>query len=117
MCSSDLWKENGWIKSDPNGWFEWYIHYYLGRRLGQEDIWQINRWRSFVARHMGQIQASCKVGDHQCHTRQRQGLLQWAWDSDTSFTEEQQLKNHKALGIANASNEALSPISRRIADW
>jgi hypothetical protein len=112
-----VWKENGWIKTDANGWFEWYIHYYLGRRLGAEDTWQINRWRSFVARHMGQVQASCKVGDHKCHTRQRQGLLQWAWDSDTPFTEEQQNKNLKALGVAAASLEALSPAGIIISGW
>jgi hypothetical protein len=38
------WKEKGWIKTDPLGFWEWGIHYYLGRRLGQEDDWQIGRW-------------------------------------------------------------------------
>lgn len=87
------WKENGWIKTDKNGWFEWYCHYFLGRRLGEEDEWQIKRWRSFVARHSAQVQSKCKKGDKSCHTKQRQGLLQWAWDSDTSFSEVQQKKN------------------------
>lgn len=93
------WKENGWIKTDPNGWFEWYCHYYLGRRLGEEDKWQINRWRSFVARHMGQIKANCTLTDKDCRPVQRQGLLQWAWDSSKVFTEKQQQANLKKLGI------------------
>lgn len=92
-----VWKENGWIKTDPNGWFGWYILYFLGRRLGEEDEWQIKRWRSFVARHNAQVQAKCKVGDRNCHTKQRQGLLQWAWDSDTAFTQAQQARNLKRI--------------------
>lgn len=94
------WKENGWIKTDPNGWLEWYCHYYLGRRLGEEDKWQINRWRSFVARHMGQIKANCTLTDKDCRPVQRQGLLQWAWDSSKEFTEKQQRANLKKLGVS-----------------
>ena len=94
------WKENGWIKTDKNGWFEWYIHYYLGRRLGEEDDWQIGRWRSFVARHMGQIKANCDLKDDKCRPVQRQGLLQWGWDSEKLFTEAQQKKNLQKLGVS-----------------
>mgnify|MGYP005848074135 CR=1 FL=1 len=92
-----VWKENGWIKTDKNGWFAWYIAYFLGRRLGKEDDWQIGRWKSFVARHMGQVKASCKLSDDQCHTKQRQGLLQWAWDSHTEFNDAQKEKNLKRM--------------------
>jgi hypothetical protein len=89
-----VWKQNGWIKTDKEGWFGWYCRYfYQGRRLGSEDEWQVKRWRSFVARHNAQVQAHCKKGDKACHTKQRQGLLQWAWDSNTPFNEEQ-LKNN-----------------------
>lgn len=93
------WKDNGWIKTDPNGWFEWYINYYAGRRLGKEDTWQIGRWRSFVARHMGQIKKGCKLKDFDCRPRQRQGLLQWAWDSTELFDEAAKNKNLKKLGV------------------
>jgi hypothetical protein len=93
------WKDNGWIKTDKNGWFEWYCHYQQGRRLGEEDKWQIGRWRSFVARHMGQIKANCKLGDKECRPVQRQGLLQWGWDSSKEFTDAQKVKNLKALGV------------------
>lgn len=92
-----VWQENGWIKTDKNGWFEWYCHYWLGRRLGEEDEWQIKRWRSFVARHSAQVMAKCKAGDKGCNSRQRQGLLQWAWDSDKAFTPKQEAANLKRL--------------------
>lgn len=103
------WKEKGWIKTDKNGWFEWYIHYFLGRRLGEEDTWQINRWKSFVARHNAQVHLKCKVGDKSCNTAQRQALLQFGWDSDKKFTDEEKAKNLKKLksttGIAVESFE------------
>lgn len=102
-----VWKENGWIKSDKNGWMEFYINYYLGRRLGAEDDWQIGRWRSFVARHQGQIVASCKITDDSCHAKQRQGLLQWAWDSSVKYSEEQVTKNAKRMAKLTSSKIAV----------
>lgn len=96
------WQKNGWTtEHSPLGWWEWYIKYFEGRRIPEEDKWQIGRWRSFVARHQGQISASCDLTDHDCHTKQRQGLLQWAWDSSDKFTDEQLDKN-----IKNISKEA-----------
>lgn len=98
-----VWKENGWIKTDKNGWFEWYIHYFLGRRLGAEDSWQIGRWNSFVARHQGQIKASCTLTDKDCRPIQRQGLLQWGWDSSKLYTPEQINKNATRLSKETGS--------------
>lgn len=92
-----VWKENKWIRTDPNGFFEWHINYYLGRRLGDEDDWQIGRWRSFVARHQGQIVASCNLKDYDCHAKQRQGLLQWGWDSSNKFDPKQVQKNAERM--------------------
>lgn len=91
------WQRNGAIRTDKAGWIEWYCKYYLGRRLGEEDEWQIGRWRSFVARHNAQVQAKCKKGDVKCNTKQRQGLLQWAWDSDTVFNDKQLERNLERL--------------------
>lgn len=101
------WKKNGWIKTDKNGWFEWYIHYYLGRRLGEEDNWQINRWRSFVARHQGQVTKACDLKDKECRPKQRQGLLQWGWDSSKKFDEVLVTKNAKKLAKDTNSEIAL----------
>jgi hypothetical protein len=76
-----VWRDKGWIfPDDPRGWFQWYCRYYMGRRIPQEDSRQIRRWK-MMQRHIRQVQLNCEVSDLGCRPRQRQALLQWAYDS------------------------------------
>ncbi len=75
-----VWRAKGWIHpADPRGWFQWYCRYYSGRR-GPDDERQIRRWKA-IARHVAQLKKHCRTGDLSCRPRQRQALLNWAYDS------------------------------------
>ena len=74
------WQEKGWIfKEDPLGWFQWYCRYSMGRRIESVDKIQIKRWKNFN-RHVIAIKKNCEPHDLNCRRKQRQAILQWAYD-------------------------------------
>jgi hypothetical protein len=76
-----VWQSKGWITpQDPLGWFQWYCRYTLGRRIDDVDRFQIRRWKAFGPRHIGSIRANCEEMNFDCRRRQRQALLQWAYN-------------------------------------
>ena len=78
--SRDHWIKKGWIfKEDPLGWFQWYCRFSMGRRIPHIDQIQIRRWKNFK-RHLMAIKKNCDEGDFSCRKRQRQAILQWAYD-------------------------------------
>ena len=78
--SKKQWLEKGWIfKEDPLGWFQWYCRYSMGRRIAHIDRIQIKRWKNFK-RHVIAIKKNCESADINCRRRQRQAILQWAYN-------------------------------------
>ncbi len=74
------WQDKGWIfKEDPLGWFQWYCRFCNGRRIPKVDETQIKRWKNFT-RHVKAIKKNCDEGDLNCRRRQRQAILQWAYN-------------------------------------
>ena len=78
--SMEVWISKGWITSDdPLGWFQWYCRYHMGRRIPDVDLFQIKHYNNFGPRHAGAIRKHCP-GQYHKRTKQRQALLQWAYD-------------------------------------
>ena len=74
------WQEKGWIfKQDPLGWFQWYCRFSNGRRIPHIDEIQIKRWKNFN-RHVAAIKKNCQLIDLNCRRKQRQAILQWAYN-------------------------------------
>ena len=78
--SKKQWLEKGWIfKEDPLGWFQWYCRFSIGRRIPHIDEIQIKRWKNF-RRHVIAIKKNCESADMNCRRKQRQAILQWAYN-------------------------------------
>ncbi len=78
--SRQEWIKKGWIfKEDPLGWFQRYCRFMIGRRIVNIDQIQIKRWKNFN-RHVMAIKKNCEPHDLSCRPKQRQAILQWAYD-------------------------------------
>ena len=78
--SREHWLEKGWIfNEDPLGWFQWYCRFSMGRRIPHIDEIQIKRWKNFK-RHLIAIKKNCEKNDLSCRRKQRQAILQWAYN-------------------------------------
>ena len=51
----------------------------MGRRINNIDEIQIKRWINFK-RHVIAIKKNCEPTDLHCRRRQRQAILQWAYN-------------------------------------
>lgn len=81
--SLQVWRNKGWIPvhpkdKDPRGFFEWYMRYWLGRRIPEVDSIQIRRWNQF-RRHYAQVEKNAK-NQIDRRVKQRQALLQWSYN-------------------------------------
>lgn len=79
--SLKIWRDKWRIyHEDPRWRFQWYCRYYMGRRLKDEDLRQIKRWKG-IKRHIWAVKKNCIKWDRDCRKKQRQALLHWAYDS------------------------------------
>lgn len=83
----DMWENSGWIDGqDPYGWFQWYCHFYLGRRTSDDDrqisrgkgvIGAKGRWRNNL---IGKIARGGKAfDDYNVSPVIRQALQHWGY--------------------------------------
>ena len=68
------------MKEDPRGWFQWYCRYFNGRKISKIDKIQIARWKAFRPGYISAIKKNCLKKFLSCGKKQRQALLQWAYN-------------------------------------
>ena len=80
-----IFRKKRWINEiDPDGWFQWYFRYWLGRR-SKDDERQIKRWKGIVNRFKGILikviqDADSKFDDYSISPKIRQILLHWGYE-------------------------------------
>ena len=85
MVIIKIFRKKRWINEiDPDGWFQWYFRYWLGRR-SKDDERQIKRWKGIVNRFKGILikviqDADSKFDDYSISPKIRQILLHWGYE-------------------------------------
>jgi hypothetical protein len=75
----EFWEKKGWItKYDPYGAYQWYCHFYYGRRT-PDDKRQINRWIGVKNRFLPRLKKLVSEGKDS--PKIRQTLLHWGIDT------------------------------------
>ena len=80
-----FWEHNGWINfTDPDGQFQWYFKYWLGRR-SLDDQREITRWKGIVSRFKGKLTQMIKddngrFDDCSISLNITQILLHWSYE-------------------------------------
>ena len=96
--SLGMWESSGWISDlDPYGWFQWYCHFYRGRR-STDDERQIARWSKCAGvngRFASQLKnkiiaANTTADDRKISPVIRQSLFHWGYE-----VTDEQVKAHK----------------------
>ena len=68
------------MEENLRDWFQWYCRYSNGRRIEEINKIQIGRRKAFGSRHIGAIKKNCPNNRLSCRRKQRQALLQWAYN-------------------------------------
>lgn len=82
LASMRAWPEHWLDDQDNQGWLQWYENYHAGRR-GETDEKQMQRWKSFKARHGAQFVARPTP-------RRAYALVNWGIDPVAMLPDEKQ---------------------------
>ena len=68
----------------PDGWFQWYFRYWLGRGSADDER-QINRWKGIASRFKGELvkmikDAHSRYDDYAILSKIRQILFHWGYE-------------------------------------
>ena len=80
-----FWGNKGWIHSiNRNGWFQWYLRYWLGRR-SVDDKRQIARWKGILTIFKDKLvkmikDANNRFFDYSISPNIKQILLHWVYE-------------------------------------
>jgi hypothetical protein len=123
----EYWEESGWIREpDYRGAFQHYCEFYNGRRIPENDEYQINRWIGIASKESGRWRTNLinkiyksgkKWDDESVSPVIRQTLLHWFYElTEKDYNEGVQKlieKSSKSLEKKSSKLSRLSKTSRK----